>query len=1127
MSEVPEDIGPEEFHDTTSESDDNVSLSDPGSDTDVGDTGSEEDFVATDRVAEEVYKDPQPESDADSAHAAQHDQEVEAYMERSRSQAVPGRLPSLPDLPQLNFARHGEVMDDTDIEPAEEQTDITIVHNGHSTSADVSTQPQVSASETVVGDNGHSSDADVNPDVERIAVEQPSASGPTDSAQNTDTDTAASNAESASGQEQPAEVPALTAETQPDAVLPSIEAVNDASYASSVQDSEPEYESIPEPEPEPEPQPELEPESESLPDLQRLSEPLFEQEIAAAQPSEAADSDGDTARAGIDLDADIAQPAATRADFAEIQKVLGQAVAQGSNGSTESHNNEAMGSAPDSAPEDEAADTTVEDADTKAAVGERADSGESEAAAQTDTLTQVQQVQSEAQDSPDNAEDAESASDSEDDASDSAPELARDVAASGAGATASSSPERPPAGGVNRLPSLPVRRGTPSLPSRNISTSTATEQPKAEPESVAPSGNGAPSRAKPTAPVANNGHAETAAPSGNGHATSSSAPTSSTTPAAKPASGSSNLAGRPSGPAAPSMPPRPPGSANPSIPPRQPAAASTAPTPAVQPAGNGQPDAAAAVAAATPDDEPAEHRELREKVQNFRVLLVQLTMRLGQSMRGSIVQQVNYRLDLAERIRIPQTNSSARRSYGFETAIRTAEGREAAQPGELLPFSCTVMVMGMTGVGKSATINSVLDEDEASPTNAFEPATRGIKEINGTVAGVRVKFIDTPGLQPSAANIGSNQRLLNQMHRAFKKHKPDIMLYMDRADVYRTDMADVPLLRAITETFGPNMWFNTIVALTHAAAAPPDGNAGPLTYDTYTRSCTTLLQQKIRHACGDSRLLNPVALVENHPACRKNEKGWGILPNQLVWKPHLILLLLSSKLLAQTDSLLKIQQNGDGGRNAQAQAMRMLLGGSRKMPPIPYLIANFIQKKSPRKHPDEERQFKHNSELKDLTVMERKEQMRLRREYSRMRSDDAKAEAGASQTGTPAPDIPLQPTFDAENNSHRYRYMEPPPDAALCRPVMEPNGFDHDDGMNAFSVDKSTVIRKRGVYVGGAPAFLMAQVQKDRDMFSVVVSSFFAWLAECVVHDSNTAQSPLSVLEVISLCCVSCKVGKS
>lgn len=93
---------------------------------------------------------------------------------------------------------------------------------------------------------------------------------------------------------------------------------------------------------------------------------------------------------------------------------------------------------------------------------------------------------------------------------------------------------------------------------------------------------------------------------------------------------------------------------------------------------------------------------------------------------------------------------------------------------------------------------------------------------------------------------------------------------------------------------------------------------------------------------------------------------------------------------------------------------------------------------------------------------------------------------------------------------------------ASGRPVMEPNGFDHDDGMNAFSVDKSTVIRKRGVYVGGAPAYLMAQVQKDRDLFSVVVSSFLAfWLAECRVHDGSPARRPLSMFQVTSPCCLS------
>ena len=92
------------------------------------------------------------------------------------------------------------------------------------------------------------------------------------------------------------------------------------------------------------------------------------------------------------------------------------------------------------------------------------------------------------------------------------------------------------------------------------------------------------------------------------------------------------------------------------------------------------------------------------------------------------------------------------------------------------------------------------------------------------------------------------------------------------------------------------------------------------------------------------RLLNPVALVENHPACRKNERGHAVLPNQMVWKPHFLLLLLSSKLLSDTDGLLKIQQGSDA-QEAQRRAMRMLLQG-RKMPPIPYLLKDFVQKKS-------------------------------------------------------------------------------------------------------------------------------------------------------------------------------------
>ena len=68
------------------------------------------------------------------------------------------------------------------------------------------------------------------------------------------------------------------------------------------------------------------------------------------------------------------------------------------------------------------------------------------------------------------------------------------------------------------------------------------------------------------------------------------------------------------------------------------------------------------------------------------------------------------RLDLAERIRLAG-NTGARLSggrYGFEAACRTAEQLEQASPTQGLPFSVTVMVLGMSGVGKSATINSIL-----------------------------------------------------------------------------------------------------------------------------------------------------------------------------------------------------------------------------------------------------------------------------------------------------------------------------------------------------------------------------------------------------------------------------------
>jgi hypothetical protein len=64
----------------------------------------------------------------------------------------------------------------------------------------------------------------------------------------------------------------------------------------------------------------------------------------------------------------------------------------------------------------------------------------------------------------------------------------------------------------------------------------------------------------------------------------------------------------------------------------------------------------------------------------------------------------------------------------------------------------------------------------------------------------------------------------------------------------RRDQSDIPVLRALTNSLGAAMWFNCILVLTHANAAPPDNNNGPMTYDVYANQRCHTLQQSIRCA---------------------------------------------------------------------------------------------------------------------------------------------------------------------------------------------------------------------------------------------------------------------------------------
>ncbi|GKF30222.1 translocase of chloroplast 120, chloroplastic-like protein [Tanacetum coccineum] len=136
------------------------------------------------------------------------------------------------------------------------------------------------------------------------------------------------------------------------------------------------------------------------------------------------------------------------------------------------------------------------------------------------------------------------------------------------------------------------------------------------------------------------------------------------------------------------------------------------------------------------------------------------------------------------------------------------------------------MVLGKTGVGKSATINSIFDEVKFR-TDAFQLGTKKVQDVVGTVQGIKVRVIDTPGLLPFWADQRKNQKILQSVKMFIQKSPPAIVLYLDRLDMQSRD--DMPLLRTITDIFGQSIWFNAIVVLTHAASAPPEGPNGTAT----------------------------------------------------------------------------------------------------------------------------------------------------------------------------------------------------------------------------------------------------------------------------------------------------------
>lgn len=106
-----------------------------------------------------------------------------------------------------------------------------------------------------------------------------------------------------------------------------------------------------------------------------------------------------------------------------------------------------------------------------------------------------------------------------------------------------------------------------------------------------------------------------------------------------------------------------------------------------------------------------------------------------------------------------------------------------------------------------------------------------------------------PRLRSSSPNLGLICVMYNNLDwwalnlsRFLLNTTIDVLLYVDRLDVYRVDDLDRQVISAITDAFGKEIWKKSALVLTHAQFSPPDG----LNYDLFVSRRSDALLKVIR-----------------------------------------------------------------------------------------------------------------------------------------------------------------------------------------------------------------------------------------------------------------------------------------